>query len=505
MKKIVELQNPDCISQREIDRFFEKLGKAFMLMAMRPANGGNPFLYSLVVDKDQVITDTKEFSTAATDGLRFYWHVDFIREITVSEIVTVQFHETGHVYSHHCEPEMNVGKLKTLTAIFWDMWVNAMVEKDHLDSGRANKYHLWTEKFGTRVDMAYFKEYLSGQRSDLPKKLYLIEPDFLPMTPNECYMHGFNAWVASPRCCKLCLALSLDPKTSQPLKPKPWGPECCQGCGAAPGDQEGGGLSGISMDSHLPSKISRSKKAEDLLRARTQSNLLNGGARGNGGNGIGNVPGLFEAALQELEEPTLLPSDFAFQAFQRKSIVDGDIKDRSRSRRRRRQVLSRDENGQVTVDENFEILVPKRKGFRPSFVWLQDTSGSMSDEDMASCISEATTLLGMGAVGTLIPCDCQVYWDKAVDVSNVSDLSSFRVHGRGGTDFDSFFKGLRENPRYRGVDLVVVATDGFIPEVPAALAPPCDVIWIVTKSGAGHLPVHFGNVVHIHGRRLATS
>lgn len=514
MSKSTKFSDPSLYSQQEVDRFFEKLSKAFSVLARRPSNGGNPFLYFLIFSKEHILTDDPKIRTAGTNGSQYFWNINWVRDMSISEICTVALHESGHVYAHHCDPGVNAGKLKKLTQIFFDMWVNAMVEADHNTSGRSKYYTLWTQKFGARLDLATLKDFLDGKTSNLPKVSYLIEPSFAPMTPGECYATGLELWKSSPRCCNSCLALSFDPVTRVSMNPKPWGPLACKSCGAESdddtdtqtGDGNGNGNgsgngSGLgSMDTHMENKLSKSQAAEDLLRARSQSAVLSGAGAGNG-SGIGNVPGLFEEALRELTEPTLLPSDFAFQAFQRKAQSDGDIKDRTRSRRRRHQVLTQAADGTVSVDPDLEILVPKRKGFKPTFVWLQDTSGSMSDVDMASCISEAKTLINMNAQGKVIPCDCEVYWQHALDVQNAQDLTQFKTYGRGGTDFDSFFRGIRDRHEYKEVDLVVVATDGFIPNVSRDLAPPCDVIWVVTKSGALDLKVEFGKIVHIHGRR----
>lgn len=507
MNKSTKFANPELYTQQQVDRFFEKLGIAFSILARHPSNGGNPFLYFLIFSKEHILTDDPKISTAATNGVQYFWNISWTEDMSVSELCTIALHESGHVYAHHCDPGVNAGKLGKLANIFFDMWVNGMIEADHTATGRSKCYTLWTPKFGERVDMATLGAFLAGTTESLPPVSYLIEPSFLPMTPGECYAKGYELWTKSPRCCKSCLALSLDPKTGISTYKKPWGPLACKSCGAEPGDDTGvvGGqgqdLSGLNpMDSHMESKLSKSQAAEDLLRARSQSTILcNAGSRN---KGIGSVPGLFEGAILELTEPTLVPSDFAFQALQRKAQTEGDLKDRSRARRRRRQVLVQNPDGTVDIDPDLEILVPKRKGFKPTFAWLQDTSGSMSDANMAECISEAKTVMNMGAQGKIIPCDCEVYWDKAIEVQNASDLTRFKTYGRGGTDFDAFFRGLRERHEYNNLDLVVVATDGFIPTVPRSLAPPCDVIWVVCDPNCTGLEVEFGKVVHIHGRRL---
>ena len=141
-------------------------------------------------------------------------------------------------------------------------------------------------------------------------------------------------------------------------------------------------------------------------------------------------------------------------------------------------------------DEEFlsqGVLVPDlyREGVRVAFAC--DTSGSMSDEDLAAATSEGAALLrSRGVLDVLVlGCDAEIHYDR---VHGPNDPMPRSWGGRGGTDFCPVFERLHGD---RSIRLLVYFTDlaGEVPEVPPT---GYRVVWVsVTQD----LDVPFGEAV----------
>jgi predicted metal-dependent peptidase len=124
----------------------------------------------------------------------------------------------------------------------------------------------------------------------------------------------------------------------------------------------------------------------------------------------------------------------------------------------------------IGLGNNLPIL-PSYKAPIPRVAIAIDTSGSMSEKDLISAVSEAKAILDQtsGSVD-LIVCDAEVHAHRKI--KNVSEIKK-SLKGGGGTDFNPVFEGLkRERP-----DVLVFATDGCGP-APAS-APSFKVIWLL--------------------------
>jgi predicted metal-dependent peptidase len=126
-------------------------------------------------------------------------------------------------------------------------------------------------------------------------------------------------------------------------------------------------------------------------------------------------------------------------------------------------------------------------------VWL-DTSGSMSDSNLAQGLIELPAILSLvggevlfGVIDTTI--------HALVPVRSVDEARAC-LRGGGGTDFSALFDrlvGLRVDTR---PDLVILTTDGEafgVPETP----PPCPVLWLCVRGGRP--PCRWGEVIDLDG------
>jgi predicted metal-dependent peptidase len=133
---------------------------------------------------------------------------------------------------------------------------------------------------------------------------------------------------------------------------------------------------------------------------------------------------------------------------------------------------------------------------QPKVVMAIDTSGSMSDDELAKVYAEVKELTEkMNAVLTIIQFDTDIH--EILEAKSVKDLVRSGFKGRGGTDFNKAFSAAR----LLDPDCFIVYTDGYAP-MPAqnVRLPEEMVLWLLTPSGvdpnrAGDR--HYGEVIHI--------
>jgi predicted metal-dependent peptidase len=133
------------------------------------------------------------------------------------------------------------------------------------------------------------------------------------------------------------------------------------------------------------------------------------------------------------------------------------------------------------------LMVPKSKSYYANFGCLLDTSGSMSQEDMAFGISQLISL-DEKAEGTITCGDCEIYWDSSTKIrkANPEELSKVKVVGRGGTMFSQYFKDYKE---YIGeCDFLICITDGYLGDEDFMVDPGIPVYWLITSGHSSFKP-----------------
>jgi predicted metal-dependent peptidase len=108
-----------------------------------------------------------------------------------------------------------------------------------------------------------------------------------------------------------------------------------------------------------------------------------------------------------------------------------------------------------------------------------DTSGSMSDRELAMGLSEIQAVLEQcGLRARAIVCDAEIHED--CEIKSAAELST-RLKGGGGTDFRPIFDRIAKG---RMPDVLVFVTDGYgpAPETP----PPYGMVWVLV--GQGYMP-----------------
>lgn len=475
---ITRLKDPDNVaaSPRQYLELQEKISSCMTRLFQFPKNGGNPFLFALAGPKPHYLVRElcgQKIDTAATDGKSFFWNPEFLASLDVNAVQTVMSHESFHVLFYHCDPSRAAGKEPRKWNIAVDYVVNGVIEHDHVKSGRDQKFKLWEGPLGNPITFQDYLAWVAGTKKDFGQgPNCFADPTMHGRSPESIYNDIIQAELSSPRRCKEhsggCGALSIDPKTGQSTIPAPWDPDACQKCGAKPDFGPG------SLDAHIPSGMTKDEVMGEMMRAAEQA----------AATGRGTAPAEIEAALSELKKPTLRPSDIIRHAFQRKAIDVGSKNDWKRLRRRQLAMTPRQ-------------FLPRKHDHFPKWVVLLDTSGSMSDQDIANGLKEMQAC-PKESEGWVVPCDAVPYWDQKTRVKNTQDLKRTKIVGRGGTVFDQFFRELPEKIG-RDLDIVVIISDGDCGHIPAALRPQCDVLWVITNKR--EFKPSFGRVVQLNSAR----
>ncbi len=498
---VARLQDPNKLakSPRDLEEMVKKVSDSMTRLFRKPENGGNPFLFALAAPKPHILTveiHGREIKTAATDGKRFYWSPAFLAALDNDQVATVMSHESYHVFFFHCDPGRSAGKHPQDWNLAVDYVVNGVIDYEHRQSKRDAKFKLWGGPLGTPILLKDLIDWHLAKIDDLPEHGCFADAACHGMSPESIYDQIQDAKLKSPRRCKErnggCGAMTIDPKTGvsrfgagppappapvagQPPPPAlkkgdPWGPDSCQKCGAPPNYSPFG-----PMDSHVTSDMTKDEVMGDMMRAADQAEQF-------GGRGC--VPADIEGELGELKQPTLRARDVIKHCFARKALDVGNKNDWKRFRRR-------------GMAQTPPIYQPKKHDFKPRWVALMDTSGSMSDADIANGVKELA-VVSDNTEGYIVPCDTIPYWDKMTRITRKSDLKRTAVQGRGGTVFDTFFEEL---PGKLGVDidLVVIITDGDCGHISAALRPHCEVLWIITNKR--EFRPSFGRVIQLSSVR----
>jgi len=129
-----------------------------------------------------------------------------------------------------------------------------------------------------------------------------------------------------------------------------------------------------------------------------------------------------------------------------------------------------------------KIVLPGWKAYFPNVAMVQDTSGSMSGDDLAKSMAEAKGVLqalgGNGFGVTFIDVDCAVGSKK-----RISSIKQVNLSGGGGTDMGIGIQAaIDTKPR---VDVCIVLTDGDTPW--PSVPPPFKTIVVLT-SGQRDVP-----------------
>ncbi len=505
MTMMQKLRDPHgLVDGKTLAELEKKISACLTGMFRQPQSGGNPFLFALTIAKPHYLMPDAELSalakaegrdvpaflrcpTAATDGKAFYWHPDFLAKLTSNELPTMMEHEGLHVIFDHCRRMPNASYIAKAYAI--DYVVNSCIENNHKVLNR--KGQLWGGNLGQPVPLKTLLDHIDGLIDAFPDdKQSRIFADIacFGRSPESIYDDIMEHWDKSPRKCKTCGSLNVDPKTGKPKKPpcqnRPsckHGGMCCPTCGSelqASPDGDGIPVDGMPspLDSHINSKVTRQEVQNEVMRAAEQTASMRG-----------TVPAEIVAMLGHLMAPVISWTDIIFSDCLRAMAEAGMRNDWSRPRKR-----------WLAADPS--QYLPKRYGHQKKWLALLDTSGSMSDKDMAFVTSQLQVLTAKGTEGVIVPVDAVPHWEAATKVKNLENLKKTKVAGRGGTVFEDFFRDFRKKVG-DDFDAIIILTDGDCGTIPKGLRPKIPVTWVLTHEKAGWAPT-FGRTAPLRTERM---
>ncbi len=459
----IRLKDPKGLLGDKLEEISNKIDRSLGQMARSNAMGGNPFYYALLATKNHIVistldgkpedlSDETRWQTAATDGIDYFWHPNFITNINQNNIRTVLIHEGLHVVCRH--PERCEGRLPRLWNLAIDYFVNASIERDSKiqswDPKSGKDHPIWNGSIGKPMSIQMLKERWKEQHQRaLQKEKDKKEgkEEARPVTGTE----SFKDENKDLYCCADVVAVgerSADEiykelyEFIQKECPEQASPDC--DCTGDP-----------SFDGHMKLKVSRKEMLRQLLNAAESARRMKG-----------SVPSDILEELKELEQPSLTWQDLCRQSLRRTKQSKGNINDWTRFRKR-------------ALSQGF--YTPSKVKYDGKVLVLLDTSGSMSDDDIAYGVSQLA-VLDKHATGWVVPVDADPKWDKAVEIRKVADLKKIKICGRGGTYFETFFRDYQSKMSGKGpFDLIICITDGWFGEIPKELKPPCDTVFVIVN------------------------
>lgn len=470
----------------------DNIEKSMSVLSASPENNGNPLLFAYASGKPHILDGSrpKSFRTAATDGSRFYWYPQFLAALSGLQTVTITKHENYHNLLLHPEQMRSVQYPKAFN-IAADLLVNAMIEREWAASDYGNSYvsednhPLWSPPLGKPITLAELKEVFMEDKDELlenykkkveeikkrrklreleersgrrhnckeadEKERQKIEEDSKKFDPNDVNLK----YTLVDKSLLGRSALDIYKEI------KEWYKDL---------DEDLQDLLGEFLsDEHMPGDRSEEDAIKELLKAA-----------GFAKNMRGNMPGEVEALLKELSDPTIDLTEFIDQSI-KKTLRDGGCKASYTKFKRR------------FLGE--EIYFPRYMRAIPQILVLLDTSGSMSDDDIAVGVSQVQQFIGKADL-YIVPTDAAPHWDATSKVTKLSDFKRVDIKGRGGTVFDDFFKNYRyELRRFGHFDSIIVISDGYVGKVPREYTPPCDVGWVMTSPA--EFDQYFGKPIYL--------
>ena len=208
------------------------------------------------------------------------------------------------------------------------------------------------------------------------------------------------------------------------------------------------------------------------------------------GKGRGTLPGYIEEWLEQFLADPIIPWWEVLRTRVRASRAAKF--DRSMAVPNRRLIVLSEEDPRVIPalgrlrDASYRIF------------YLVDTSVSQGEDDLKVAASELTHLLNTdeGLEVRHMQGDAAIHYDV---VLRHGDTVSDKALGRGGTDFNEYFKYMQQyvaDPETRP-DIAIIHTDGYAPAVEAAnrLPPEIPVIWLVTPHHTAQYIEGYGEII----------
>lgn len=399
-----------------------------------------PFLGALVLRLPMVQAKASWCPTTATDARKFYFNHDYIDALSLSQVQFVLAHEALHCALSHFR------------------------RREHRDK----------QRWDVACDYAVSPLLLGDGLEAPPGTLY--EPKFEGMTAEEIYPCIRDTDAEEP----MDRHLYDEPKDDTPSGDEP----------RAEPSPRGNGNQGGSGDGQAEGGESREEEQGPPDAGDGQEGESGGEQQAQGGGGTPQPPPLDalerEALAVQWQQRLAGAAQQAMQAGKLGGDMARLVDHLLQPQLPWRMLLARYVTSSARDDYSYsrpssrrggDAIMPSLRSAQVDMVVAVDTSGSISDEEIAQFMSEVDAIKGqVRARVTLLPCDtvlaegapwCFEPWEPADMPESVS--------GGGGTDFKPVFRWVEQSGRQP--DLLVYFTDarGLFPPQP----PGYPTIWLV--------------------------
>lgn len=372
-----------------------------------------------------------------------YFYPEFFESLNQSGGGLVLMHEVLHIFLEHGHRGHMMGYDQALWAAAIDYYVNPVCLGMYRDEDGNVHQHNRNRRF-------------SMPRDEHGEMIGLYDEEFIGLSADEIY------WKMIENC-------GGDKKKAQEKYAGGGLPEPGEEDGIfGPGQGEGGKLfDWMPMDEPV--------EGEDAAGVRNQINKNRQTAAAavaqaeRSPNGIGEHEAGLARYIREMTKPVIRWTDVVM------NLSRAAVKERSSYNR-----LSRRSQG--------EIIFPSKEGEMLRAIYGVDTSGSMGHEELAEAASEFHGILEqfMSWEVRLTSCDVHAHDIDFFTSQNADEFSAhdIRLIGGGGTDMTP----LISDAKYRmamgeEIDLVVVVTDGYVPEIKEEMGHECQYVFLITSNG----------------------
>jgi predicted metal-dependent peptidase len=456
--------------------------------------------YALVVSPlKRVYTTSMPTFAVGPEGSRYVLYVnpDFARPQPFERIVMILEHEVLHVILGHCARGLTAFRMcetedarryfLLASPIAVDLAVNEILRRNHpmevlKPPGREDlSWATLCEDFDLPQDRTY-EEYLVLMLKELQARV--PEPQKLINEIVESLREAIEA------------AGGIDPGSLLGQV----GAKLDNAMGDSESDAEGDGEDGDPFETALKNHLGKAilehlfeyiKDATDAAQGPHLDNhgrrIVRSAVRSYKKEGRGTLPGGLEELVNRfLAPPTVSWTELlkAYCVNAQKSKPLRGFRRISKSRAATQKYLASHAGDTPraralsVLSKRIPLFPGTERDIRFEVYFVVDTSGSMSHDDLAVCLSELQHVQKASSdmVIHVLYVDCTVNKEY---VLNSEDKLDFTMVGRGGTDFETAFKYISESSNH--CDLVVYATDGHAPQPRTRLE--CQTIWLITKGG----------------------
>lgn len=392
---------------------------------------------------------TTDFPTAATDGRRIFYNIDYLMALTAPERIFVMAHEVFHAIMSHPTRIKHYGSAGSVRNLPWD---GAL--------------------FNIAMDLAINHE-LVAQGIGVCNQSWCYDPNTDPNDlPEDIYEKLYKKKPPQPNSGSGKSGSSGSPTSGLPK----YGDKKSHG---KPDKQASDGR----FDEVLPPQVDQVTGAEDLPgEAEFKEAIARAAAAA---KAMGKMPASFQKIVDEILEPQVSWREHI------RMLVTGRVGARHETwdrPNRRRLALARG-------DVNKMVILPGRRGYgAQDVVVVLDSSGSIyaDEKALASFFAEIGGIMADVNPKNLYVIHCDRKVQRVDVVRSMFEVEDVRVQGTvggGGTDFRPPFEWLKENNVKP--ECLVYLTDmyGTFPSE----APAYPVIWCATTDEAAP----FGEIVRI--------